>query len=285
MHGCNEIGTYDTAAQKCKCPPGHGGEFCQYKLLTDHHSHGRFIGGSICEHGTIVKQNTTKKSGKNKGQRQLQKEKCICDAGYYGYHCHYKACAHGGVRKCPAHDQFCVKKTCSCTIQYVGEYCGNKNPLYVNGSLLSSSSSVLKKGVTEMGQKKNRHSNGLNGYDANGNGNGNDLNGNGMNGASAALLASPFYMNGKCMPSKVQLLKCSSNGGVFDPLKCRCTCKGGWYGALCDRCTTSPSECLDGSFRGMNVKSCECQCLPPKKIKQTSPLSYSSAGSLCANKG
>ena len=109
-----------------------------------HGDHGRFVGGSKCEHGTVVKKNTTVGA---------TIEECRCDAGYYGYHCHFQACQNGGKRSCPRGNAFCARKICLCKRGYVGESCGNINPdmMFVNGT------AVYRNGKGGAGTPGSRH--------------------------------------------------------------------------------------------------------------------------------
>ena len=215
------------------------GEFCQYKTLdaSVHGDHGRFVGGSKCEHGTVVKKNTTVGA---------TIEECRCDAGYYGYHCHFQACQNGGKRSCPRGNAFCARKICLCKRGYVGESCGNINPdmMFVNGT------AVYRNGKGGAGTPGSRH------------GKSNHRHG-GLGGtSSSAAAAAGGAATATAAATQCQQQKCSMYE-TFDAITCRCTCKEGRSGSDCTVCASS-ATCDGGndanSFRTMDAKTCTCQC-------------------------
>lgn len=229
IEGCSGIGRWSKESQQCLCPNGHGGEFCQYKLLNpnSHGKHGRFIGGSKCEHGRIIVKKTNG-----------TKEECICDPGYYGFHCHFQSCENGGKRSCPnGKDTFCSRKVCLCKPGYLGEHCGNRDPnvIFVNGTAIMRSAGSVRSGVSLSNHSGIQDNTGLD---------------------SISMFSSSPKSSANC-----QKKLCPMNQ-MFDKKSCTCKCEEGRSGSDCSECTKSSSICNggEGSLRALDLKTCSCQC-------------------------
>mmetsp|Transcript_20234 Transcript_20234/g.64589 ORF Transcript_20234/g.64589 Transcript_20234/m.64589 type:complete len:835 (-) Transcript_20234:188-2692(-) len=215
---CSGHGTLDDKGN-CVCEGDYMGTTCGLKFLGDHHAYGRFVGEKRCENGVAMD------------------NKCECDAGWEGFHCHRRPCIHGSFG-CADGKKYCARAECVCEPGFEGLSCDREKRACQVVECMNTgvfdvdtcSCECEEPWTGDLCEKCIPRQ------------------------CPHGMIQDPNNCGCMCPADK----KCS-NGGVLDEDSCECKCAGNWAGESCDKCV--PQVCHnDGIF---NEQECTCECMPP----------------------
>lgn len=215
---CTGHGTMNDKGE-CECHDGYHGPTCSFKYMGEQHGYGRFVGDTRCENGVAVD------------------NKCKCDAGWEGFHCHRRVCVHGKYG-CPEDRKFCAKAECLCEEGWQGPSCDTEREACqvkecANGGVFDVDNCECKCEEPYTGELCDACM---------------------PRSCDHGMVQDPDTCACTCPKNKT-----CENGGILNPESCECECQGNWEGETCGKCV--PQVCHnDGMF---NEEECTCECMPP----------------------